>query len=160
MRNARFRRIVAELGLPRGAGAGELCAAVGDRLERPVLLRRADLPPDLPSGLVVETRTAFVIFLDALASPWLQDGIVCHEVAHLLLGHHLVPGVTRAFVPTIDPDSVVRALARTCYERSYEREAEALGTVLFARLNPWPEALPAARESAVIDRIARALGSE
>ncbi|MFI5932199.1 hypothetical protein [Actinoplanes sp. NPDC051494] len=157
--NAGFRRIIRELRLPRRTGVAELCAAVGDRLGRPVRLRRAELPPELPSGLVLVTGTAFVVFLDALADPWLQDGIACHELAHLLLGHHLEPltdpEASRRILPTLEPGTVDRALTRTCYDEDSERAAEALGTALFGRLNPW---VPGSGE-AVIDRIERALGS-
>ncbi|WP_189080606.1 hypothetical protein [Mangrovihabitans endophyticus] len=167
MNKGQFRRLVRDLELPRRVDVAGLCAAVGRRLGRPVVVRSAHLPPDLPSGLVIVTSAHFVIFLDALADSWLQDGIVCHELAHLLLGHHVEPvtdpDATRRILPTLDPDTVLRALGRTCYDESSEHDAEALGTALFSLLNPWPrdDARGVPRgDPDVIERIERALGSE
>jgi hypothetical protein len=99
--------------------------------------------------------------------------VLCHELAHLVHGHHLLelddPEAIRRLLPTLDP-AAVRAtlvepvegtLARTCFEGAAEREAEELGTELFELLNPWrgeqrwdvPEGA-----AGVITRIERALG--
>ncbi|ASW57092.1 hypothetical protein CIK06_27535 [Plantactinospora sp. KBS50] len=166
-------RLVDGLGLPRHPDVAQVCAAVGARTDRPVRLTRLEMPPDLPSGVVVVTPSTLGIFVDALAEPWLQDGIACHELAHLLLGHHLRPlddpEMTRRVLPTIEPWAArqalgapePRTLARTCYDGSMEREAEMLGTELFGRLSPWPAEqtwdVPA-RSARVITRIERALG--
>ncbi|NJC71918.1 hypothetical protein HC031_19675 [Planosporangium thailandense] len=172
-RRRRYARIVKDLRLPRRLTIDRLCQIVGSHLGSPIQLRRVEMPPDLPSGVVVVTPNVLGVFVDALAQPWLQDGIACHELAHLLLGHHLTPltdtDATQRILPTIEPWAVEQALtapvertlARTCYDGVPEREAEVLGTEMFGHLNPWPAEqtwdVPA-QAAHVIRNIERALG--
>jgi hypothetical protein len=163
-----------ELNLARKIDMRTLCRVVGERLNRPVRLLRVEMPPELPSGLVVVADSQFTILVDSLAHPFLQDGIACHELAHLLLNHHVNDrgddAASRLMLPTLQPwavehglRGVEQALARTCYDDRAERDAEILGTELFSRLNPWPaeqtwDVPPDAAR--VITQIERALGED
>ncbi|WP_327002764.1 hypothetical protein OHA72_48010 [Dactylosporangium sp. NBC_01737] len=182
MRWARQRRrssLVAGLSLPRRVTPDVLCDVISERVGKPIHRLYVAMPPELPSGWVAVRATSLSIIIDSAASRWLRDMVLCHELAHLAHGHHLLelddPEAIRRLLPNLDP-AAVRAtlgepgegtvegtLARTCFEGAAEREAEELGTELFELLNPWrgeqrwdvPE-----RAAGVITRIERALGDQ
>ncbi|WP_432989854.1 MAB_1171c family putative transporter [Dactylosporangium sp. CA-233914] len=183
MRRARPRRrhtsIVDELSLPKNVTAEVLCDVFSKRVGRPLQQVLIPMPPDLPSGLIAVRKNSLsiiiiiIIIIDAEAPSWLQDMALCHELAHLGLGHHLLDledsNAVRRILPTLDPQAVMAtlggpvdgALVRTCFEDEAEREAEELGTELFNRLNPWHDEthwdVPS-QAAGVISRIERALG--
>ncbi|WP_432835283.1 hypothetical protein [Dactylosporangium sp. CA-092794] len=166
-------RVVAGLSLPKHVTADTLCDAVSARVGKPIRRLYVAMPPELPSGWVAVRATSLSIIIDATAPRWLRDMVLCHELAHLVHGHHLLefddPEAIRRLLPSLDPaavrttlgEPVEGALARTCFEGAAERAAEELGTELFELLNPWrgeqrwdvPE-----RAAGVITRIERALG--
>lgn len=87
-----------------------------------------------------------------------RTAIICHELAHILLGH--VPlgsdsdldAFARLVGPNVDPSIATRILARFCYADDLEAEAEALGTLLATKLAQRAERLRMVRD-AVSDRL-------
>jgi hypothetical protein len=87
------------------------------------------------SGLWLPTTAADYVVIDDPTTPSRRAAIICHEVAHILLGHS--PDITTsdlvaAALPNLSPELVARALARHAYATEDEAEAEELGTLIGA----------------------------
>jgi hypothetical protein len=87
------------------------------------------------SGLWLPTKRADYLVVDEPTTPSRRAAIICHEVAHILLGH--TPDVATAdlvavAMPDLSPELIARALARHAYATADEAEAEELGTLIGA----------------------------
>lgn len=144
--------------VPVSGDLDELVGRVAGSRTRPITLVAIHLPKDAPSGLWVATGAQdYIIYPDNADSQW-KSGIVCHEIAHMLLGHDPQPGtsslgalVARA-APSIDPQVAVRFLRRHGYGDAAEADAEYLGTRLAARLGAAHTAVQGHRDR-VFDRM-------
>ena len=63
------------------------------------------------------------------------DQIVCHEIAHMVLGHRSVDGdrdanLYRDILSDIDPNSINAVLGRSSYADDQERDAEMFASVM------------------------------
>jgi hypothetical protein len=94
------------------------------------------IPPG-PSGLWISTPAADYIVCAAAATPTRRAAILCHELAHMVLGHEpevgdaeAVQAVAQVLAPDVDPSVVSRFLSRHRYEASVEGDAEAVATAL------------------------------
>ena len=87
------------------------------------------------SGLWLPTKRADYLVIDEPTTPSRRAAIICHEVAHILLGH--TPDITNseviaAAMPDLSPELIARALARHAYATDDEADAEELGTLIGA----------------------------
>ena len=134
----RQRAAVIELGerlLPTSGDIDGFVDAVSGHRRRPLRVMDYPLDPAGPSGLWISTPAADYIVCAASATPTRRAAIVCHELAHMLLGHEpevgqaeAVQAVAQILAPDVDPSVVSRFLTRHRYEASAERDAEAVAT--------------------------------
>lgn len=129
----RCRARLAEQDLPQPFDVKTLCARVGERRQRPIILLGLKLPADAPHGLWIRSGERDYIIYERATSPLHQEHIILHELAHLLCGHvgsSLSNEHARRLFPTLDPALVERILARSAYSDMEEREAEVLAYVI------------------------------
>lgn len=134
----RVRSLLRELGLPPHPTLAELHAAYEARTRRTLRLIEQDVAPGEPTGRYEQYLTQDLIYYPKHTSRAHQLLVVCHELAHLLLGHIRRPDA-------IDPAVVRRVLGRSHYDDPTEHEAETIGTLLYQQLNLAPVDGPAAR---------------
>ena len=132
--------------------------AVARSRGRPIVLLGAAFEADAPSGVWIVTELRDYIGYPSDAPAARRAAIVCHEVAHMLLGHDPPAGtgglasLAAAAAPTLDPDVAARFLARHGYAGGEEADAEGLGTWLAAELAR-RERLARAPQDRVYDRM-------
>ncbi len=88
-----------------------------------------------PSGFWIGTSTGDYLVCSADATPTRRAAIVCHELAHMLLGHEPEVGDTEALslvstvlAPDVDASVAARFLTRHGYAGVAEEDAEAAAT--------------------------------
>lgn len=107
---------------------------------RRIHVSRQPLESDDPSGIWISTRTFDLIILDESDSPLRQDTALCHELAHIILGHRpycledgrgFNPRLAESLFPHLS-ERLVRdtlpMMARDAYEPAQESEAESWAT--------------------------------
>lgn len=124
--------------LSQAASIQQLCSAMAVQRKRPIHLEARHLPPPL-TGLCVGGNATDYIFYAEDAPPPLQEQIILHEVAHVLLG---LPESLRVLVDaweasmsraTLPPELLRVARKRECYDQGGECLAEYLGTLIEQR---------------------------
>lgn len=112
-------------------------AAVAEDQGRPITVLDCDLPSDAPSGLWLQLAEADYIVCARSVSAEHRRVVICHEIAHMLLGHQPRDGAidTSSIAPSIDLDVAARFFTRHGYEDDVEADAETLATVLAAELS-------------------------
>lgn len=90
-----------------------------------------------PCGLWLVRDHDDLILHETGTSEYHIDQIVCHELAHMLLGHRFFGGdsdleadLCREILPDIDPASVNAVLGRSTYANDQERDAEMFASIL------------------------------
>lgn len=124
--------------LPADGALDAFVAAVAAHRGKPIQVLDVDIPRGAPFGLWIFGSEHDLIVVDRSAPPSLRTAIVCHEIAHMLLGHH---GDSRPFsailevlAPDVSPEVRLRFLGRQGYADDVERDAEQVGTQLAAEL--------------------------
>ena len=157
-RQVRLARSRAVRLVPANGNVDDLVAAVGRERNRAVHLLPADLGPEAPTGMWISTDRGEYIVFPADASSAERAAVICHELAHMLLGHRPEAQVDQlsqmatAVAPSIDPEVAQRFLHRHGYVEKVEAEAEYLATVLVTQLAR-NSAANAVRRDAVSDRL-------
>jgi len=142
MRTGSLRRsaLAAQRFIPRSGDLTDFLQALAQSRGRPIMLLPVPRDADDPSGVWIATEHNDYIAFPEDAAPARKAAIVCHEVAHMLLGHAPQPGpeglgaLAVAAAPTLDPDVAARFLRRHGYASGTEADAENLGTRLAAEL--------------------------
>ncbi len=135
----RHRARVIALGerlLPRDGSIDGFVSAVAAHRGRPMRVLNYPLDAAGPSGLWIGTSSGDYIVCSADTTPTRRAAIVCHELAHMLLGHEpevgdvqAVQAVVQVLAPDVDPLVAARFLARHGFEGPAEEDAEAAATV-------------------------------
>ncbi|MFK4184321.1 hypothetical protein ACI2L4_09920 [Streptomyces sparsogenes] len=130
----RIRALLKELGLPPHPTLSELCVAYERHTQRRLVMIERDVPSGEPSGKFEQYLTEDRIYYPNLkhTSRAHQALVICHELAHLLLGH--LPRYD-----AIDPAVVRQVLGRSHYADPAEHQAETVGTLLYLELNLEPD---------------------
>ena len=144
--------------LPRSGDVDDLLEAVGRARGRPIRLLSFEVSSDSPSGVWIATAKTDYVAHPADASSAERSAIICHELAHMFLGHrpeqafdHLSQ-LAVAVAPSLDPEVARRFLSRHGYSDDVEADAEQLGTELVTKLNRNAQSA-ALRKDAVSDRL-------
>ncbi|GAB7048457.1 hypothetical protein [Catenuloplanes indicus] len=137
----RCARVLADLDIPQPFDFDVFCAHVAHTRDRPLYVHPLPKPltPAHPYGATLRTRTADHIFVEQATSAWHRTVIGCHEVSHLLLGHHgVLTDLVSALAPSLDPTTIDALLARQSYDTVHEQEAETLAGMILNLAYPLP----------------------
>ena len=127
------RRELRALNISPPLRVDDLCDRLGERRGRPIRLVAFPLPVPGPFGVWLATDKADYIVYQSQTTRVHQDHIVLHEIGHILAGHRGDrgdPGSWTAALPDLSPEMVRRALGRSFYDASHEREAELIATII------------------------------
>lgn len=114
---------------------------VADSRSRPITLLPVVVGNAQPFGVWVATASRDYIAYPAEASAISRTAVVCHELAHMLLGHTPQPepdgssSLAHGLASNIDPAITARFLRRHHYEDVQEDAAEWLGTLFSVELS-------------------------
>lgn len=123
--------------VPRSGEIDSLVQAVSTRIGRPIAITECDLPL-IYSGIWVGDESGDIIKFDPAAPEATRQAAICHELAHILLGHepHNILHSAGALFKHIDPSKThaIRVMHRSVYDEPPEHDAEVLATSLLERL--------------------------
>ena len=126
--------------MPVDGDVEKFVGAVAVHRGRPIRLCECPLEADDPSGLWMPLPDKDLVLLAEGITYEHRTAVVCHEVAHMLLGHQTQGGATDvtlisvALESSIDPSVAARFFTRHDYEDAEESEAEALATQIASEL--------------------------
>lgn len=122
--------------MPEDGDLDELAVRLSQERGRPLRIIRQAMPPGAASGLWISTRSTDYVIIDAKASPTRASAILCHEFAHMILGHKGwaldESQLAMALAPEVAPQVAARFLARESYGGNQEHDAEEVGTLVAA----------------------------
>ncbi|MEU8587513.1 hypothetical protein AB0C59_11010 [Streptomyces sp. NPDC048664] len=127
--------LVRQLDLPKPFDINALIDQMEERRGRPISLVPMPLPADRGlCGMWVATEDVDYVVYQAKARKAHQGHIVLHEIGHMLCEHESTPAeqeeISRLLLPTIDPALVRTVLGRTGYDRSEEKAAELVASLI------------------------------
>lgn len=126
--------------MPVSGMVDDLAKSLAADQGRPIRMLTEDLGPREPSGMWIATEKSDWIVIPNGVGAAQRTAIVCHELAHILLGHTPIGGgadldaLVSLVAPDLDPAVARQMLSRYCYVDDLEAEAEALGTLLVTKL--------------------------
>lgn len=118
--------------MPADGGLDEFLANISAHRGRPLSVVDLDLRNQGASGLWVQTAAVDYIVIDAASLPSQRAAVICHEVAHMLLGHagQEVGMDLSKILSSVRPSLAARFLTREAYDTDSEHNAERLATQL------------------------------
>lgn len=125
--------------MPSSGDVQDLLTSLSRARERNITILSAPLDSAI-SGLLISTEQADYIAVSDGASPERFVAIVCHEVAHALLGHDHSHAIGEEILETgllqiVNPELAGSAVAaRRAYAHTDESEAEVVATYLSVEL--------------------------
>lgn len=139
--------LLAGLNLPQGADIFALCQGLSRQRGRAVRVVPVELPDPQLYGIWFSTDDTDYIAYEKRTSRLHQEHIIAHELAHIIRGHRGIgggPGTEAGpggLFPSLDPKVVRSMRPRAGYSDSDEQEAEAMASLLLARLREEPTEL-------------------
>ena len=125
--------------MPRDGNIDGFVSAVATHRGRPIRVFTYALDVGGPSGFWIGTPASDYLVCSAEDTPTRRAVIVCHELAHMLLGHEPEVGDPEAtslivdiLAPDVDATVATRFLARHAYAAAAEEDAEAAATAFVA----------------------------
>lgn len=137
--------LLAGLMLPKGADIFALCQGLSQQRGRAVKVVPVELPDPQLYGIWFSTDEADFIAYEKRTSRLHQEHIIAHELAHIVRGHRGIgsgPGAATGagtLFPHLDPKVVRSMRPRAGYSDGDEQEAEAMASLLLARLRQEPD---------------------
>ena len=122
--------------IPDNGNVDDFVAAVSAQRGRRIAVLGCSMPDDGPSGYWAPTPDVdYILHADSITAEY-RETVVCHEIAHMVLGHEAREGLmdTRAIAPSISPEVAARFLTREGYPDEIEADAEMLATLIAAEL--------------------------
>ncbi len=122
--------------IPGDGSLAGLIAGVAEHTGRNLVHVEVELAGSSVSGAWIPTPNADYLLSPAGAPATRAAVVVCHEIAHIMLGHepafHLGGTLEKvqAAMTQVSPSTVQRMLARAGYTDRQERDAEYFATVL------------------------------
>ena len=125
--------------LPASGEVEDMLDHLSARRGRPIRLLVEPLP-EAVSGVLMSTPRADYVAVSKEASPERQVSVVCHEIAHVLLGHDHPDSLASSLVETgllsgLNPELVKSVVAgRQAYATTVEEDAELVATYVSVEL--------------------------
>lgn len=144
--------------MPSSGKVDDLAESLAADQGRSIRMLTEDLGPREPSGMWIATEKADWIVVPNGVGSAQRTAIICHELAHILLGHTPIgaeadlDALVSLVAPDLAPAVARQMLARYWYADDLEAEAEALGTLLVTKLVHRAERLRMT-DDAVSDRL-------
>ena len=133
----RVRGVLSQLRIPEPWSIDELIRQVSELRQREIVVHAVapEALRDSPCGMWVVCEDADILVVAQGSPAWHSDLVLCHELAHMLLGHGSASEpsdeMLRTWFPSFDPDTVRLVFGRTVFVSRQEREAELLATLIF-----------------------------
>lgn len=131
----RARRLAARL-MPENGDLDGFVQAVAMHRGRRIVTMAEDLGLDAPTGYWITTVDADYVVYPEDCTADQRAVIICHELAHMLLGHQTPEGNLHVqdLAPSIDPAVAARFLKRHGFGDAMEVDAESMATHLTTEL--------------------------
>ncbi|WP_327376574.1 hypothetical protein OG393_23000 [Streptomyces sp. NBC_01216] len=167
-----IRRELQDLGVTPPLDVHDLCEKLSRRRGRPLFLRAAPLPKPGPSGMWAEYDTYDVILYQQETTDLHQDGIILHEVGHILVAENEKAAEESArdgdatavdvegwaaLMPVFGTEAVKRVAQRCSYDDGEECSVELVATIILEWSALLASSTPPADDPA-LRRVEAALG--
>ncbi|MGL5825061.1 MAG: ImmA/IrrE family metallo-endopeptidase [Nocardioides sp.] len=118
--------------MPPNGDLKQMTDAIAQSRGRPIVVLDEPMPRPGPTGFWLKAAHRDYIVIGAGMSPAHRAATLCHELAHMLLGHEGHPDRTLSTLvaPNLAPAVSGRFLTRNGYTDDQELAAETLGTLI------------------------------